>query len=112
VRYRSQRTDERLTLARLSEIAAVRRRFGYRRLRILPKREGVVLNHKRLRPLYTEERLQVRRRDGPKRALGTRAPLALPQAPNQRWSLDFLHDQLSDGSRCRRLHPRVPGAGR
>jgi len=56
-----------------------------------------------LRRLYAEERLQVRRRGGRKRALGTRAPLALPQGPNQRWSLDFLHDQLNDGRRFRIL---------
>ncbi len=49
------------------------------------------------------ERLQVRRRGGCKRALGTRAPQALPQGPNQRWPLDFLHDQLSDGRRFRIL---------
>jgi putative transposase len=47
--------------------------------------------------------LQVRRRGGRKRALGTRAPLTVPQGPNQRWSLDFLHDQLSDGRRFRIL---------
>ena len=62
-----------------------------------------MLNHKKLRRLYAEERLQVRRRGGRKRALGTRAPLALPQGVNQRWSLDFLHDQLSDGRRLRIL---------
>jgi len=65
--------------------------------------EGLLLNHKKLRRLYGEERLQVRRRGGRKRALGTRAPLTLPQGPNQRWSLDFLHDQLSDGRRFRIL---------
>src|SRR5262249_28969378 len=52
---------------------------------------------------YAEERLQVRRRGGRKRALGGRAPLTLPQGPNQRWSMDFLHDQLSDGRRFRIL---------
>jgi putative transposase len=87
----------------LCEIAAVRRRFGYRRLHILLRREGIALNHKKLRRLYAEERLQVRRRGGRKRALGTRAPLKLPWGPNQRWSLDFLHDQLSDGRRFRIL---------
>ena len=61
------------------------------------------MNHKKLRRLYCEERLQVRRRGGRKRALGTRAPLALPQAPNQRWSLDFVSDQLSDSRRFRIL---------
>ena len=103
VRYRSRRPDDTAIRTRLREIAAIRRRFGYRRLHILLRREGHLLNHKKLRRLYAEERLQVRRRGGRKRALGTRAPLALPQAPNQRWSLDFLHDQLSDGRRFRIL---------
>lgn len=103
VRYRSRRPDDAPIRARLREIAAVRRRFGYRRLHILLRREGLQLNHKKLRRLYAEERLQVRRRGGRKRALGTRAPLALPHGPNQRWSLDFLHDQLSDGRRFRIL---------
>jgi putative transposase len=61
------------------------------------------MNHKKLRRLYAEERLQVRRRGGRKRALGTRAPMALPQAPNQRWSLDFASDALADGRRFRIL---------
>ena len=89
--------------ARLRELAAVRRRFGYRRLHVLLGREGMVMNHKKLRRLYREERLQVRRRGGRKRALGTRAPMALPQGPNQRWSLDFLSDALADGRRFRIL---------
>ena len=103
VRYRSRRADDGHIRARLREIAAVRRRFGYRRLHVLLRREGLALNHKKLRRLYAEERLQVRRRGGRKRALGTRAPLILPQGPNQRWSLDFLHDELSDGRRFRIL---------
>jgi putative transposase len=103
IRYRSRRPDDGLIRSRLREIAVVRRRFGYRRLHVLLRREGLLLNHKKLRRLYAEERLQVRRRGGRKRALGTRAPLTLPQGPNQRWSLDFLHDQLSNGRRFRVL---------
>ena len=61
------------------------------------------MNQKKLRRLYREEKLQVRRRGGRKRALGTRAPLALPQGPNQRWSLDFVADSFSDGRRFRIL---------
>jgi len=61
------------------------------------------MNQKKLRRLYAEERLQVRRRGGRKRALGTRAPMTLPQRPNQRWSLDFLSDTLTDGRRFRIL---------
>jgi putative transposase len=102
VRYCSRRPDDMALRARLRELASVRRRFGYRRLHILLRREGVVMNHKKLRRLYREERLQVRRRSGRKRALGTRAPV-LPQGPNQRWSLDFLSDAFADGRRFRIL---------
>jgi putative transposase len=103
VRYRSRRPDDAALRMRLRELAAQRRRFGYRRLHILLTREGLVMNHKKLRRLYREERLQVRRRSGRKRALGTRAPIALPQGSNQRWSLDFASDALSDGRRFRIL---------
>ena len=103
VRYRRRRADDAAVRARLRELAAVRRRFGYRRLHVLLTREGIAINHKKLRRLYREERLQVRRRGGRKRALGTRAPMALPQAPNQRWSLDFLSDAFADGRRFRIL---------
>ena len=72
---------------RLRSLAAERRRFGYRRLGILLEREGVSMNKKRLFRLYREEGLAVRRRRGRKRATGTRAPMALPDGPNQRWSL-------------------------
>src|SRR5512139_2573608 len=88
VRYRSARPDDIDLRTRLRELAAQRRRFGYRRLHILMIREGLCMNHKKLRRLYREEGLQVRRRGGRKRALGTRAPIALRQGPNQRWSLD------------------------
>jgi putative transposase len=101
IRYRRRRGDDRMVRARLRELAAARRRFGWRRLHVLLSREGMHVNHKKLRRLYAEERLQVRRRGGRKRALGTRAPMALPQGPNQRWSLDFVSDMLTDGRRFR-----------
>jgi putative transposase len=101
MRYRSIRPDDAALRARLRELASQRRRFGYRRLQILLRREGTRVNYKKLRRLYREERLQVRRRGGRKRALGTRAPMAIPQGPNQRWSMDFVSDQLSDGRRFR-----------
>jgi len=103
VRYRSRRPDDGVLRSRLCELAAIRRRFGYRRLHVLLDREGRHMNHKKLRRLYREEQLQVRRRGGRKRALGTRAPIALPQGPNQRWSLDFVSDTFTDGRRFRIL---------
>ena len=103
VRYRQRRVDDAAFRDRLRQLAAERRRFGYRRLKLLLDREGMRMNHKKLRRLYVEERLQVRRRGGRKRALGTRAPMTLPQGPNQRWSLDFAADTLTDGRRFRIL---------
>src|SRR3546814_15600956 len=76
-----------------------RRRFGYRRLGILLAREGLEANHKKVFRLYREEGLAVRRRRGRKRALGTRRPMLLPEAANERWSLDFVSDALADGRR-------------
>lgn len=103
VRYRSGRADDAAVRTRLRELAAIRRQFGYRRLLVLMRREGLVMNQKKFRRLYREERLQVRRRGGRKRALGTRAPMAIPQGANQRWSLDFLSDAFADGRRFRIL---------
>ncbi|SMX56387.1 Putative transposase (fragment) [Bradyrhizobium sp. ORS 285] len=65
--------------------------------------ESYLVNHKKLFRLYREERLTVRRRGGRKRALGTRAPMTVPLLPNDRWSLDFVSDQMTDGRRFRIL---------
>ena len=62
------------------------------------------MNWKKLYRIYREEGLTVRKRGGRKRALGTRMPMAIPQVPNQRWSLDFVSDSLSCGRRFRILN--------
>ncbi|WP_341208953.1 IS3 family transposase [uncultured Sphingomonas sp.] len=103
MRYAHRRSDDGDLRSRLREIASERRRFGYRRLGIMLAREGLVMNHKKLLRLYREENLRVRRRRGRKRAMGTRAPMTLPQGPNQRWSLDFVSDTLISGRRIRIL---------
>jgi len=69
----------------------------------MPLSRGRPPHQKKLRRLYAEEKLQVRRRGGRKRALGTRAPMTIPQGPNQRWSLDFVADAFIDGRRFRIL---------
>jgi putative transposase len=103
MRYQTTRPDDGPLRERMKEIAHERRRFGYRRLHVLLKRENYVVNHKKLFRLYREEKLAVRRRGGRKRAIGTRAPMMIPLAPNERWSLDFVSDQLTDGRRFRIL---------
>ena len=94
VRYRRRRPDDRRLRERLVALARERRRFGYRRLLIFLRREGFVVNHKRLFRVYREERLMVRKRRGRKRALGTRTPMPVPARPNELWVLDFVSDQL------------------
>ncbi len=103
VRYRSRRPDDAALRTRLRALAHERRRFGYRRLHVLLRREGWTVNRKRVQRLYREERLMVRKRGGRKRALGLRAPLPVPDRPNACWSLDFVHDQMTDGRRFRVL---------
>lgn len=103
IRYSATRPDDNVLRERMRAIAHDRRRFGYRRLHVLLRREGYVVNHKRLFRLYREEKLTVRRRGGRKRALGTRAPMLVPSLPNERWSLDFVSDQFTDGRRFRVL---------
>jgi putative transposase len=103
VRYQATRPDDEALRERLKALAQERRRFGYRRLHVLLRREGHAVNKKRVQRLYREERLTVRRRGGRKRAMGTRRPMVTPLAPDQRWSLDFVSDQLTDGRRFRIL---------
>jgi putative transposase len=103
VRYLATRPDGSQLRERLKTLAQERRRFGYRRLHVLLRREGHAVNRKRVQRLYREERLTVRRRGGRKRAMGTRRPIEAALLPNHRWSLDFVSDQLTDGRRFRIL---------
>ena len=103
VRYSSVRPDDADLRKAIRDVAQQRRRFGYRRIQVMLEREGICMNHKKLRRLYREEKLQVRKRGGRKRALGTRRPMILPSGINERWSLDFVSDAFTDGRRFRVL---------
>jgi putative transposase len=96
-----QRTDESLLRLRLRELATVRPRFGYRRLHVLLRREGVIVNHKRVERLYREEGLAVRRRKRKRVARDGRGRAAVPGRPNQQWGIDFVSDTLAWGRRIR-----------
>ena len=91
MRYQTTRADDASLRQRMRAIARDPRRF--RRLHVMLKREGYLINHKKLFRLYREEKLAVRCRGGRKRSIGTRAPMTVPMAPNGRWSLDFVSDQ-------------------
>jgi len=104
IRYRSKRPPETGLRARLRELANERRRFGYRRLFILLRREGEPSGINRIYRLYKEEGLAVRKRRGRRRAVGLRAPILAEAKLNARWSLDFIHDQMTNGRRFRVLN--------
>ena len=88
---------------RLKELASARPRFGYKRLHVLLRREGVVVNLKRVYRLYREEHLLVRPRRYRKRVALPRVRLAAATQPNERWGMDFIHDSCADGRRFRCL---------
>jgi putative transposase len=99
-RTRTQNTE---LQAKLVELAQERRRFGYRRLHILLKRQGVQANHKRVYRLYRAAGLMVKRRRRRQGVAVERERLSLPAAPNQVWSMDFVFDALSSGRRIKCL---------
>ena len=96
--YYQSRRDPRVALRmRLKELAASRPRFGYRRLHLLLRREGWKVNHKVIHRLYCEEGLQVRTRKRRKVAMQPRLKLDQASRVDERWSMDFVTDQLADG---------------
>jgi len=101
-RYR-RRPDPTALVARLRELAAVKRRYRYRRLHVLLRREGFAVNRKRVQMLYREAGLTVRRRKRKRIGPVERHPLPKPVAANISWSMDFVSDGLADGRRVRCL---------
>jgi putative transposase len=104
VRYRSCRPPDLALRGQLRDLANARRRFGYRRLFVLLRRQGEASGVNRIYRLYREEGLAVRRRRARRRAVGTRAPILIEAKVNARWSLDFVHDQFACGRRFRILN--------
>lgn len=104
IRYRSCRPPEVELRTKLRDLANERRRFGYRRLFVLLRRDGEPSGVNRIYRLYREEGLSVRKRKARRRAVGTRAPILVEAKVNARWSLDFVHDQFACGRRFRVLN--------
>ena len=102
-RYRSVKRDDPVLRRRLRELAEARRRFGYRRLWVLLRREGWKVNLKRVYRIYTEEGLAVRTKKRRKRPSHLRRVLPPATAPNERWSMDFVADRLENGRSFRIL---------
>lgn len=104
VRYRSRRsTADGVLRGRLRALAEQRPRFGYRRLHVLVRREGIIVNHKRIARLYRAEGLAVRQRQRKAIVRIRRGRPPAPQRANEQWALDFLQDALASGRTIRLL---------
>jgi putative transposase len=83
---------------RIRELAHARPRFGFLRIWVLLRREGWLVNKKRVRRLYRLEGLQLRMRVRRRKHIALhRGPAPMPTGPTERWSMDFVHDALADG---------------
>jgi putative transposase len=102
--YRHRRSADPQLQGRLLALAERWRRFGYRRLTVMVRREGLIVNHKRVYRIYRALGLQVRRRKRKRVAVARRVPIATPQHLNVRWSMDFMRDTLQDGRPFRTLN--------
>lgn len=89
--------------AKIVEIAQVRRRFGYRRIHDLLRRQFPGVNHKRVYRLYSQAQLAVRKRKKVRRAASERVPLTVASRVNEVWSMDFVSDSLANGRRIKCL---------
>jgi len=101
-RPRQQGVDEAIT-QRLMELARKRPRYGYRRLHAMLEREGRRVNHKRIYRLYKEAKLSLRRKRRRRWERIGPGPAAVPTRPNERWSMDFVSDNLANGQGLRVL---------
>ena len=104
VRHRSSRSEDSVLRTRLNTLAAEYPRYGYQILHVLLKAEGLVVNSKKTYRIYREEKLQVRRKRRKRLPARDRVPITVPDKPNQRWSTDFVSDQLATGRRFRILN--------
>ena len=102
--YRLAARDDGAVVARMRALASEHRRYGCPRRHAMLRREGLVVNHKRTERLYRAEGLQVRTKRRRKLPRRDRVTAQVPPRPMQRWSLDFMSDQLADHRRFRILN--------
>ena len=102
-RYRAKARERCEVRAALVRLAGKHPRYGYERLYFMLRREGFVVNHKKVLRLYRSERLILRRKRSRKKYAGTARPLAVPASQNECWSMDFVHDATASGQKLRCL---------
>ena len=114
--YQPVKKDERALIVRIRDLASASVRYGYRRITVLLKREGWSVGKKRVYRIYKAEGLEVRTKKRKKRAAQRRVSLPAATAAQERWSMDFMSDRLTQRPplphthRCRPIHPSLPTA--
>jgi len=93
-RYVPGEKDDSLLRERMKILAREKPRYGVRRLHLILRKEGLVVNHKRTERLYRQEALALRRKPRKKLPITLRLPLPVPSRMNEQWALDFIHDSL------------------
>lgn len=102
--YRSCRGEDTAVRHRIREIAHTRVRYGYQRIHVLLRREGWVINHKKVHRIYCEEGLNLRRKRPRRHVAGAhREERLMASTLNECWSMDFVSDNLFNGRRIRAL---------
>ena len=103
-RYRSRRPGQAPLESRIKEICQTRVRYGYRRVHVMLRREGWVINEKKTRRVYNEIGMQLRNKTPRRRVKAAlRADRTPPSRSNEVWAMDFVHDQLAMGTKLRFL---------
>lgn len=103
IRYSLKRPHDEPLRLWLRQLSHERHRFGYRRLHVLLKREGLQINHKKVYRIYCQENLQIRKRKSRKKVPSSRGSLQKSTRPNEHWALDFVSDSFFNKGRFRIL---------
>lgn len=98
-RHKRKRVDDPLLIERIKELATRRSRWGYRQLHRLATREGLQMNQKKFRRIYREQKLSIKLRKKSRLRTQVRVPMPPPKTVNERWSMDFVSDQLGPSGR-------------
>ena len=101
-RYRTNTDKDDMLRAKLTQLAQEKPRYGYRRLAVLLRREGQVVNHKRVFRVYRAAGLSVKRKKR-KRLVRIGQPAFTASRPNEEWAIDFVHDRMANGRTIRVL---------
>lgn len=102
-RYKQSKADDTEVRNKLKAMAHKRQKYGYRMLHGLLRKKGMKVNHKKIYRLYCEEGLQLRRKKKVNKIVRERVPIQVPDVPNKKWQMDFVHDSLGSGRKFRCL---------